>query len=1197
MATNWTDAQLSAITSKDKTLLISAAAGSGKTATLTERIIRKLTDKNAPADISDMLIVTFTRASAADLRAKISAALRDALAKEPENTHLTKQLVKLSNAHISTIDSFYLDAVRKNFAKLSLSSSFRIADQSETDLLAKNIMDDVILSFYEMSEAFPALCECFEKIKDTGDVMREVLIDLYEKCMHVPEGVEYLLICAKECAKGSKTDFLSTKYGTIIKDYALPSLEDFLEYYNSSIDFCNADEKLSHLYSPALESDRALCLALICELKKDTQSLSYEVVSQLLRDHNFARLGSLKKEFATDDSLFCKDLRTKFKKLIEDLYDDFFCYSKEDFAHFLEKTSQNLALLYEILREFHSEFMAEKKRRNVLELTDVKRYALELFVNPDNTPTECALEYSQLFSEIYIDEYQDVDPVQDAIFCAISTPTNRFMVGDIKQSIYSFRGAEPSLFAHYRSTFAPISDENADSCTIFMSENFRCSKPIIDFTNLICSPLFYACKDSIGYTSEDDLVYGLSNDPELYEGVKVAYFAKDSKQKDDEDNGDDTAAEAVLTAAEAEAEYVAERIEEILKNGKKANGEKILPKDIALLFRSNNASNRFAEALSRRGIKSTAADATEYFQNPDVLMVLCILNAVDNPQRDIYLAGALRSPIFNFSLEDILLISKLGCDSDSLYDKLCIAAEGTGDLAERCADFNDRLNTLRRISTSLPIDKFLKHLFSTDSFVASGLFSEKSSSGEGGNLLRLYEYARSFEAGSFKGLYNFIEFINTIIENGTTLESASKDISDDCVTLTTIHKSKGLEFPVCFVCGTGSDMISSHKNPLPFDYGMGIAMDLSDNTGFAHYESPLKKILELRADLLSREEEMRVLYVALTRAREQLYITGSFSRRTLPNIRAAAQFNSRFNCRHSVMTSASFLDWVLARIYDKPQEANLTEFQPSDIKPYNAQAEITLRGSAENPELTRELEERFAFVYPYSALRRIPAKLSISRLAPDVLDENDTSFSPFEERKPTEVPGIFLDTDAKSSSSAERGTATHQFLQFCDFAYAREHGVDAMIKLLIEKRFIPAEFETLIYKKEIERLLNSTFCSDILCADSVIRERRFNILLPASHFTEDEELRTQIANEMIAVQGVIDLILIGKDGSIGLYDYKTDRLSREELADDTLATAKMRDMHGNQLRYYAEAIKQLFGKYPDTVAIYSTCAGKLYELV
>ncbi len=1202
MATNWTNAQLEAIGAQKKTLLVSAAAGSGKTATLTERIIRKLTDKDCPADISDMLIVTFTRASAADLRAKISAALRNALATDPENAHLTKQLVKLGSAHISTIDSFYLDAVRKSFAKLSLSSSFRVADSSETDLLAKNVMDEVILSFYETSEKFPALCECFEKIRDTGDVMREVLIELYGKCMHVPAGVEYLSICAKECEDGAKRDFLSTGYGEIIKSYAASALADFAHYFEDALSSCYANERLSRLYAPAVESDRALCLSLLCELNKPKDELSYSEVSRILRENTFAKLGSLRSEYADANSVFCKELRNAFKDFINKLYNDFFCYSHEDFAHFLTKTSENLALLHEILCEFHEKFMAEKKRRNMLELTDVKRYAYDLFVKPDGEPSEAALEYSALFSEIYIDEYQDVDPVQDAIFSAISASASRFMVGDIKQSIYSFRGAEPSLFSHYRSSFAPISDASAKESTIFMSENFRCSKPIIDFTNLICSPLFTACGESIGYTSDDDLVYGLKNDPADFPAVQVAYFAKDAKKKGAKDgsvtalDGDENSA-AELRAAEAEAEYVAKKIAELLRDGRKADGSRILPRDIAILFRGNKAAGRFADALSRRGIKSTAADSTEYFQNPDVLMVLCILNAVDNPQRDVYLAGALRSPIFNFSLEDVLTIAKLGTDSDSLYDKLCIAAENEGDLAERCADFNAQLTSLRRISTSLPIDKFLKHLFATDSFVASGLFSEKASSGEGGNLLRLYEYARSFEAGSFKGLYNFIEFINTIIENGTALEAVQKDGADDSVTLTTIHKSKGLEFPVCFVCNAGADMRPGHNSSLSFAHGAGIAMDLSDNTGFAHYESPLKSILDLRDDLLSREEEMRVLYVALTRAREQLFVTGSFSRRTLPNVRSAAEFHSRFKCRYSVKSRPSYLDWILASLYDKADAAKVFEYQPKDISAYDPQkAELALLDAAEDTELTKELTERFSFVYPYAALRSIPAKLSISRLSPDVLDDNDTSFSPFEERKPTEVPSIFLSTDAKGASSAERGTATHQFLQFCDFSFAREHGVDAMLNTLIEKRFIPAEFESLIYKKEIERLLECKFCDDILSASAVIRERRFNILLPASNFTEDENLRALIANEMIAVQGVIDLILIGADGSIGLFDYKTDRLTREELSDDALATEKMKRAHGEQLRYYAEAINQLFGQYPDTVAIYSTCAAKLYKL-
>lgn len=1192
MATDWTNAQLSAITSQNKTLLVSAAAGSGKTATLTERIIRKLTDAHSPADISKMLIVTFTRASAADLKAKISASLREQLALEPENEHLASQLVKLNSAHISTIDSFYLDAVRKNFAKLSLSSHFRIADESETDLLAKNVMDEVILDFYDTREDFPVLCECFEKIRDTGEVMREVLLDLYDKCMHVTEGVRYVSDCAANARQDATRDFLDTCYGGILKKYMLSSLEDIFSYYEVALDICYGNERLSRLYAPALESDRMLCLSLVTALKGEQEGGSYSEIATLLSSHSFAKLGSLRSEYVTDDSLFCKELRAAFKGLIKQLCDEYFCYSDKDFHHFLDKTAQNLELISEVLSDFDQRFLAEKKRRNILELTDVKRYALDLFVAPDGKPTKTAIEYSTVFKEIYIDEYQDVDPVQDAIFSSIASPTGRFMVGDIKQSIYGFRGAEPSLFARYRSSFAPITDENATASTIFMSENFRCSKPIIDFTNLVCSPLFAACGDSIGYTPEDDLVYGLKKDPSIYERVKVAYFANDAKKSE----GDELPAVPTLKPAEAEAEYIAENIAALLKDGKKVDGSRILPKDIAVLFRSNKASARVGAALSRRGIKSTAADSLEYFQNPDVLMVLCILNAVDNPQRDVYLAGAMRSPIFNFSLEDILLISKNGCDADSLYDKVCITAEAESELALRCRVFNEQLLALRASSIGMPIDKFLKHLFASDAFVASGLFSEKASTGEGGNLLRLYEYARSFEAGSFKGLYNFIEFINTVIENGATLESVSKDGATDSVTLTTIHKSKGLEFPVCFVSNAGANMSPSHKDPLSFAYNIGIAMDLADNTGFAHYESPLKKILELHGDLLSREEEMRVLYVALTRARERLFVTGSFSKRTLPNIRAAAKFNSRFVCRYSALSRPSYLDWVLSSLSASEGSAVLEEHTPGDIEGFSdTLGSSKMAETVENGELTQLLSERFAFVYPHSALRRIPAKLSVSRLSPDLLDENDVSRDLYEERKETRIPDVFLPSPA-GSSSAERGTATHQFLQFCDFSFAKQNGAKKALDLLIEKRFIPAEYAELVYMEELQRLLDSDFCDMILSAKRVIREQRFNMLLPATRFTSDESLKAQICDEKIAVQGVIDLLLISEDGSIGLFDYKTDRLTREELSDASLATKKLYDSHAGQLKYYAEAVRQLFGRSPDRISIYSTHASRLYDL-
>lgn len=1199
MATKWTAAQCAAIDTKNKTLLLSAAAGSGKTSTLTERIIRSITDKESPSDISDMLIVTFTRASATDLKTKIFTALTDALAKEPSNKHLTRQIIKLGSAHISTIDSFYLDAVKKNFASLGLSSSFRIADNAETDLLAKSVMSDVVDHFYDNVDNFPALCECFEGIRDTENVMEEILLSLYDDCLHTPEGIEYLRICSKNTFTDKDRDLFDTPYGEILKRYTRELFSDYLNSFNHTLAAIANDEKVHKAYSEPCADDTVLCMEILNILDGKCGTPSYSAVAECLCGHEFAKMGVLRSQYVTEDSLFCKELRSSFKEAVKKLREEYFEYSSDDLSNFFEDTAKNLELLYAVLAEFEKRYLEEKKRRNILELTDVKRYALKLFANSDGTPTDIAKSYAEQFSDIYIDEYQDVDPVQDLIFRCISTPHNRFMVGDIKQSIYSFRGAEPSLFAHYRSVFPSHTTpdaEDSDNSTIFMSENFRCSKPIIDFTNLVCSNIFSACGKSIGYTKEDDLVCA-KKEPDgapLPPKVTVAFFAKRPRSKDEPHDRTDE-----ISCAESEANYIANEIRRLLTVGKKQNGQPVLPSDIAVLFRNKRSAIYVSKALKELGIKCTATESTQYFQNPDVLMTLCILNAVDNPQRDVYLAGALRSPIFGFTLEDILLINKHGCNADSLYDKLCLAADTDTSLGTRCRAFNETLLSWRSISASLPIDKFLLKLFSSDTFVASGLFCEKNASGEGGNLQRLYEYARTFEAGSFKGLYNFIEFINNIIENGTTLETQGNDISHDCVTLTTIHKSKGLEFPVCFVCNTASDMHRAMGDDLSFQYGTGIAMDLSDQTGFARYLSPLKKILELNERQSSTEEEMRVLYVALTRAKEKLYVTGSFSRRTMPKILEAADFKARFRCRCSVMNASCYLDWVLSAV-KADTECECFELIPFDTA-FIATNEEKICDDTEtvaeerDDELFERLTEKFSFEYPYKQLKKVPAKLSVSRLSPDVLDENDLSRDIFEEDKPTPIPDFFLPSVQKSNS-AERGTATHLFLQFCDFRLAKERGVKEALGTLIEKRFIPLEMAELVYTEDLEKLMESELAAEILGAQRIIREQRFNILLPTASFTRDENLRASLGEEKIAVQGVIDLIVIDSDGKLCLYDYKTDRLSHAELENDTLAAKKMNTLHGLQLSYYAKAVSILFGKAPDRVAVYSTSAAKLFDI-
>ena len=1201
---DFTPSQKIAIKTRNKTLLLSAAAGSGKTTTLTQRIIKSITDENA--DISKMLIVTFTRASANDLKTKITAAINNALAADPSNKHLSNQLIKLGSAKISTIDSFYLNSVKQNFAALGLSSSFRIADETETVLIAQETARQVVGEFFDNDVDFPILCECFENIRDTDDdVIGQVLIDIYKnKCRAVPEGVEYIKICANNAKLSAEKDFFDTSFGSIVHDYCLSVFKAFLNEYDKIIDVYMAkDENLRQGYGASMEANRSFCIKVLNRLEKKISDGSYADVSKIICDYKIPNVGNLGSEFASDISVYCKDFHKNFKSTVESLIKKYFCFSPGDFKIFFTETSKLLTTLYRVVSEFERRYMEQKAQRNILELPDIKRYAYNLFVTPEKTPTEFAKLTAQLYSDIYIDEYQDVDPMQDLIFSCICTPTNRFMVGDIKQSIYSFRDARPQLFADYRAKFPAHGTPQAEnsSCeTIFMSENFRCTENIIDFTNLICADIFRACKDSIGYTDADDLVY-----PEVKKNVpeknpqcpkiNVAFFAKPKKFMPAK-NAD---GEDILSPTQAEAQYIAQTINDLIQNGKRLNGEKIKPCDIAVIYSKHSFATAVTKALTEYGIKTTNADASQYFKNPDVVMTLSILNAVDNPQRDVHLAGALRSPIFGFSLEELMLISRHGDKTCSLYDKLLECAKLETSLGQKCRDFADTLAEWRCISASMPVDKFLRRIFASDRFVASGLVSDKNEMGEGGNLQTLYEYARTFESGSFKGLYNFIEFINTLIENGSTLKFKKDDASENCVKLSTIHSSKGLEFPICFVIGAaGKFTCIGDSKKYAFEYGVGMAMSIPDKTGFAMYQSPLMGIIDLYGELRGIEEEMRVLYVALTRAKEQLFITGAYTASILDTVIKNAKYNATFHCDHTILHATSFFDWILPVFFRN------TDIPSAELHMYATDAlpKISSKDSAceqvaeeYNTELYEFMKKSFSFEYPYKGLRSIPTKISVSKLSPDVLDESDKSIAIFDTEKNVKIPEFFTG-EAKRATKSERGTATHNFLQFCNFDYMAENGVEKTVDSLIKNGFIPSSYADMIYTDELKAFANTEFFKQILGAKKVIREQRFNILLPCKFFTENIELRKAIENETIAVQGVIDLILIDKDNNILLFDYKTDRLSTREINNDALASKKMNDLHGLQLSYYSEAVKQLFGNAPKKVAVYSTHAAKLFDI-
>ncbi len=1190
MSRKWTAAQSAAIDTRDKSLLVCAAAGSGKTATLTERIITSLTDKENPVDIDRMLIVTFTRAAAAELKQRISASLSEALAADPQNKRLTDQIIKMSSANICTIDAFYLDIIRSNFDKLDISPSFRTADTAELDVLAKSLMEDSVDHFYEeRGDAFSHIAECFVNVRN-GENLSNIFLSLYFKAESLPEGIDFIKLSAEKAERDSQIDFFEGSFGSLICSQLI---EKFEYYKNVFEDFLREDSPLSSV--SALIYDKLFAEKFIEILKKK----NYEECHRYINSYMPIKLPVLSK-LGIDNAEDFKNIRNKFKKYVAHVTEHTFSFRSAEIKEVLLKTADVTYSLYDLLCDFKDRFDKEKKQKNVLSFSDIRRYAMQLLVDEDERPTRVALEYAKKYTQIYIDEYQDVDRVQDIIFRSIASPSARFMVGDIKQSIYGFRGAEPSVFASYRKSFPDInSDEAKDSgeVSIFMSNNFRCDKPVIDFANCVCSYVFSECAESMGYTAADDLICSkIVEDRQIAEvPTELAVIVPDTSQAEDQE--DEEAIEE--SNKELEAKYIANKIRELLKSGKKADGSPILPHDVAVLFRTSTMGEYVSRALKSVGIDCSNETDSNYFENPDVLLVLCLLNVIDNPQRDIYLAGLLRSPFFDFSLDELIRIRRSADSSYSLYDALKLFREVDEPLGEKCRAFDNTLSDLRKTAASLSVDKLLRHLYSSELFIASGLVNSDDSN----NLLRLYEYARNFESSSFKGLYNFIVYINRLIEKKTKLNLSSSSTNEGKVSLMTIHKSKGLEFPVCFVCNAGAPFnLQETRESLVCVAEHGIAMKISDGSGYARLNTPMRDCLIEAVKTMQTEEEMRVLYVALTRARERLFVTASSISKKDALLSKAAH-NRTFKCAHTVRSARSYLDWILSAVDPEIEHdfCKLSFIEKSQIANINVIENVEVEENQTTQTDTCDLlKERFSFVYPYKKATELPAKISVSALLDYEKDEESVELFASSYEKEYTAPLILEGGNAKdkkeSASASKRGTATHLFLQFCDFGNAKRRGVGEELYRLIEKKFIPKESKDLIFCDELCAFFESELFKKIEKAKRITREQRFNILLPPEVLNNDPEFVKETEGEFLAVQGVIDLIIEDENGDIFLYDYKTDRLSSAELYSDELLVKKMTDRHAAQLNYYKEAVRRLFGKECKAAFIYSTHAAKEIEI-
>lgn len=1186
--------QESAIQTRDRTLLVSAAAGSGKTTTLTERIIRSLLDENNPESLQNMLIVTFTNASVGDLVKKIKEALENAVAEHPENKRLENELYLLPTAKIRTIDAFCNEILRSNTDKCGVPPNYRIAENAEIRILSSSILDAMISSAHEGeleslgvgADDFETLAEALTDTRNTA-ALREVFLKLYDKSKNAIEGVGIFYALANKYVWEEDFTVENTEYGRDV----LALTSDALKYISGML-----KELAAKLIGGNDAEDRhAAYFTAFAVTFSGIKTDNYNTARRAMMDVEFKNFPTCDSEDKTDLILNSRNTFTKLKNAFLELRDDFFLYTEQMWHTLFDRLRTSITTLARFLELFHNAYMAEKVRRELFEYSDIEKFAYECLYERDGSLSEIAKSFRSTLTSVYIDEYQDVNELQDAIFAALSNGKNRFMVGDIKQSIYVFRSAKPEIFASMKDKFKRLEDStpDCDGASIFMSENYRCDRGVIDFVNDIFDKMFTAVKDSIGYVREDRLTFA----KKYKSGIEPPYvpaeiFVVDRLKGDSEKKS-------------ASPEFIAKKIRDLIDNGTLGDGSPIKASDIAIVLRRRDGIDSFADAIEAEGIKADRGVDKRFFMNAYVRLVLCLLNTIDNPSKDIYLAGLMCSPIFAFSADEMMRYRAHNTEV-SLYRAILDYSAENED--EKLKKFLEKLSHWRTLSESLTVYNLIGRLYRE-----CGLLTLASKGGGRDNLMVLYNYARKYEGTSYKGLYNFITYINNIVEINENIQEKSDTGMDDSVKIITVHSSKGLEYPIVFFAEAQRLLNSKDtKNTVVYseNYGMAYYLRTEESTVLA--KNPAVHIIKEKITEKYIEEELRVLYVALTRARERLYIVGDLPyQATFDLYLERARMKGKLLTSYAVRQFDSFLEMMLA-VTDP--EKNPIHFIENEIKAdetgegeiAETDADVMPEGEPapdvdgevgeieRNEELYQILKERFDFVYPDKHKTSFPEKLSVSRLYPTVLDgadEGDDLREPKEGEvvRRRRVPEFISGTEA--DESAERGIATHMILQFCDLENLKKNGGACEIKRLIDADFLSKKRAALVREEEIELFKNSKLFEDMRGAKKLYRELRFNTRLDASLFTENDERTAALKGEEILVQGVIDCIIVDGKGDIHLVDYKTDRLSKKELENRALATWKMNEKHSIQLTYYALAIEKMFGKRPKTVSVYSMPLG------
>lgn len=1259
----WTNEQMQAIETKGSNILVAAAAGSGKTAVLVERIISKVI--NDKVDIDRILVVTFTNAAASEMRERILEAIYKKIEENPEDNNLQRQVILLNKSNICTIDSFCKDVIKNNFYEINASANFRVGDKAEIELLKQEVIDDLFDEKYENKDSgFIKLINTYTGYQK-DDKLKELILKIYGFIQANPtpnswlnEKVEMFNL------KDSDMDFAQTPWGKILLQEVVDNVFDTI------IKLKNLEGKLQKFdelfkYKCVINEDIQTLESII--KNSDNWNNVYNIFNPAGR---FWATWPADRKITNQFKDEAKELRDSAKKKIDEIKKKYFIFTSEQAKEDIYQMYDILNEIKNIIIEFSEKFLIRKREKNIIDFNDMEHFALNILVKYEDgkpIPTEVAKNYQQKFDEIAIDEYQDSNLVQETILNSVSKGNNVFMVGDVKQSIYQFRQARPKLFLEKYAKYSSILEieEKPGNCSqglkIKLFKNFRSRKNILDVTNIIFENIMSESLGSINYDESEFLNLGAQyENPEQkldFAGIAELHIIDEKEQEEDkisardrlrndaeqesenknvekniesenknfemnlsaqsqsadmEENECYTEEQEEVEKTVLEAKFVANKIKQLLNSNynvwdkKQKKYRKVTYKDIVVLLRATTVpAPIYEQEIAGLEIPVYSDASAKYLDSYEIQVIMSLLKIIDNPMQDIPLITVMRSSIGGFTDNELIEIRLF--DSGVSFYQTLMKCQPEGNLKNKVNKFLQRIKTWQEQERYMALDELIWQIYQDTGFYNYVSLMQNGALRQA-NLKMLFERAKQYESVSFKGLFNFINFIDKLQTSSGDL-SPAKIIgeSENVVRIMSIHKSKGLEFPVVYLCGTGKKFNMQDLNEnIILHQDLGFGPKYVNEEIRIEYPTLAKEALKMQIKNELISEEMRVLYVALTRAKEKLIVTGvsknvekslNDKEKILETYKCVANLENRVSDK-ILKKYISYLDWIqLVYLKDANLQQNMSMkvYKKSEIlkqllsdeseETSKVDFEINVKLQEVDEKQINEVKQLMGWKYNYVSSSMIPTKTSVTKIK-QMQNEyqanmQNIKFNQSEHENSICESPKFLAEEEKITG-AQKGTLMHMCFQKLN--HNKNYEIEDLNKFvldLVTKEIISVEEAKNININKLYQFTKSELWQQLKKAKKVYKEAPFYLNINSKEVYNDE------SNEQILVQGVIDLYFIDENGELILVDYKTDYVETEQ---------QLIDKYAVQLDMYKRALEAGINMQVSKKYIYSVKLEKLIKI-